>query len=162
MNYIFNKEKLEQVLSDFYSSTDIAIALYDASERMVASAHAYSGCCSLIRSKEQCVKNCELSDLIHMKEVSKDRKILQYTCHAGLMETIFPIVYDDVLIAYLQIGQFRDEKQVYSTEKKLRDTAERYGLDFHKLHSLYGELSVISEEKLRAVCNIMEILIKSF
>lgn len=109
MDYIFNKEKLEQVLSDFYNSTGIAVALYDASMQSIAGAPAcHSPYCTYIRNRGECIKNCSQSNFIHMKEVSLNRKISRYTCHAGLMETILPIIYEDVLIAYIQIGQFRD------------------------------------------------------
>jgi ligand-binding sensor protein len=64
-----------------------------------------------------------------MKEASLNRKICRYTCHAGLIEVIFPIIYDDVLIAYIQIGQFRDAERRYSSEDRLPEIAEKYGLN---------------------------------
>ena len=162
MDYIFNKDKLRQVLSDFYKSTGIAVALYDSDEREIASSPDYSDFCSCIRAKKQCVENCDISNLLHMKRVSQDRKTLSYTCHAGLMETIFPIVYEDVLIAYLQIGQFRDAEGIYSSEKKLAESAKRYGFDENELLKFYESVPVVSKEKLYSICNIMEILITSF
>ena len=162
MDCIFNKEKLCRVLSDFYSSTGIAITLYDAAENIVATSPVYSGYCALIRTKGVCVENCDRSNFIHMKEVASEHGISRYTCHAGLMETILPIVYEDVLIAYLQIGQFRDAEGIYSSEEGLIKSAERYGFDKGELLKRYGELPIISAEKLGAICNILEILIKSF
>ena len=162
MDCIFDKEKLGRVLSDFYSSTDIAITLYDASKTVVATSPVYSRCCSLIRTKRQCVENCERSNLVHMKEVSEKYGVSRYTCHAGLMETILPIIYDGIIIAYLQIGQFRDAEGIYSSEERLMETASKYGFDKTELINRYGELPLVSEEKLRAICNILEILIKSF
>ena len=78
------------------------------------------------------------------------------------MEIILPIIYEDVLIAYLQIGQLRDEKGVYTSAEKLTAIARQYGLDADKLISLYEKTLGISQEKLHSVCNILEILIKSF
>ncbi len=162
MKYIFDKWKLEAVLADFYRSTGIAITLYDASERIVATSPAYTRCCSLIRTKKKCVENCECSNLIHMKEVLDHGGNCRYTCHAGLMEMIVPIMYDGVLIAFLQIGQFRDAQQIYSSSQRILETADRYGFDRDQLLTLYNEVPVVSEEKLQAVCNVMEILIKFF
>ena len=162
MNCIFDKEKIERVLSDFYSSTGIAITLYDASETIIATSHIYAEFCSYIRSKRQCVKNCDTSNFVHMKEVSECRRITCYSCHAGLKEIILPIIYEDVLIAYLQIGQLRDEEEGNTSAEKLAAIARQYGLDTDKLISLYEKTTAISQEKLRSVCNILEILIKSF
>lgn len=162
MNCIFDKEKIERVLSDFYSSTGIAITLYDASETIIATSPIFAEFCSYIRSKRQCVKNCDTSNFVHMKEVSECRRITCYSCHAGLKEIILPIIYEDVLIAYLQIGQLRDEDVGDTSAEKLAAIARQYGLDADKLISLYEKTTAISQEKLRSVCNILEILIKSF
>jgi len=163
MDYIFNKEKLTQVLYDFYNSTGIAVALYDTSMQSIAGAPlSHSRYCSHIRNRGECVQNCVQSNLIHMKEVSLNRKICRYTCHAGLMETILPIIYEDVLIAYIQIGQFRDAEQRYSAEDKLPEVAERYGFSLQELLARYEVLPVISEEKLHSLYHILDIIVKSF
>ena len=162
MECIFNKEKLHTVLFDFYKSTGIAIALYDANETEVAFSPIYSECCALIRTKSECVKCCERSNEIHMDVVEQSRRISCYSCHAGLMEAILPIIYDGVLIAYLQIGQFRDAEKEYSSEKGLRESAKKYGFDTEALLCAYEKLPIVSREKLQAICNILDILIKSF
>ena len=162
MNCIFDKEKIERVLSDFYSSTGIAITLYDASETIIATSPIYAEFCSYIRSKRQCVKKCDTSNFVHMKEVSERRQITCYSCHAGLEEIILPIIYEDVLIAYLQIGQLRDAEDGDTYAEKMAVIARQYGLDADKLVSLYEKTPVISQEKLRSVCSILEILIKFF
>lgn len=163
MDYIFNKEKLTQVLSDFYNSTGIAVALYDASKQSIAGAPSYhSPYCTYIRNRGECIQNCAQSNFIHMKEVSLNRNISCYTCHAGLMETILPIIYEDVLIAYIQIGQFRDLEQRYSSEDELQEVAKRYGFSLKELLTLYKELPVISEKKLHSLYYIVDIIVKSF
>ena len=66
------------------------------------------------------------------------------------------------LLQYLQIGQLRDAEGVYTFAEKSAAIARQYGLDADKLISLYEKTPAISEEKLHSVCNILEILIKSF
>jgi AraC-like DNA-binding protein len=162
MDYIFNKEKIQQVLSDFYNSTGIAVALYDASQNGVTGSPSYTGYCAYIRTHTPCIEQCSQSNLIHMKEVFSNRRIHCYTCHAGLMEAILPIVYEDVLIAYIQIGQFRDAEARYSSAEELAAVAVRYGFDPHQLLALYERLPVVSEERLHSLCHIVDILVKSF
>ena len=163
MDYIFHKEKLKQVLSDFYNSTGIAVALYNASMQSVASApNHHTPYCTCIREQDGCVERCTQSNLIHMKEVSKNRTITCYTCHGGLMEAILPIVYEDVLIAYIQIGQFQDAEHRYSSKEQLPAVAERYGIRYEHLLALYEQLPVVAEERLHSLCHIVDILVKSF
>ena len=162
MDYIFNKEKLEALISDFYISTGIAITLYDASENVVTKSPVFCGYCTCIREKEACVQNCDRSNWTHMEIAAAQKSTHSYTCHAGLMETITPILYEDVVIAYLQIGQFRDREKFYSSPEKLQDAAKRYGLPEETLLALYESVPVISRNKLRALLNIINILIRSF
>ena len=162
MNCIFGKEKLKQALSDFYNSTGIAVTLYDASKQSIAWSPIYSRYCTYIRKCEECIGHCSQSNLIHMKEVESDRQISRYTCHAGLMEMIMPIIYEDVLIAYIQIGQFRDAEHRYSVADKLPRIAEQYGFSSEQLLVLYDELPLVSEQRLHSLCHIVDILVKSF
>ena len=161
MEYIFNTDKIEQVISDFYRTTGIAVAFYDASGKQVA-ASPVSECCSYIHTNPVCKENCALSTLIRMKEVQPNRRMYCYSCHAGLMESFFSVMYEDVLIAYLLIGQLRDEEGEFSCTEWIAETAKRYDLDAKKLLSLYRERPMVSQSKLQAVCSIVEILIRSF
>lgn len=162
MDYIFNTEKLEALVSDFYISTGIAVTLYDASGSVVTKSPIFTDCCACIRRKEACVESCDRSDKVHMEQAAGSKRICRYTCHGGLMEVITPILYEDVVIAYLQIGQFRDAEQIYSNEPLVRQTAARYGFDPDQLLKLYKKVPVLSKEKLRALLNIIHILIRSF
>ena len=162
MDYIFHREKLEALVSDFYISTGIAITLYDASGAVVTKSPVFTDCCACIRRKEACVENCNRSDREHMELAAKSREICRYTCHGGLMEVITPVLYEDVVIAYLQIGQFRDGEESYSNEGLVQKTALRYGFDPEQLLDLYRKVPVLSKERLRAVLRIVNILIRSF
>lgn len=162
MKYIFNAEKIKRLLSNFYISTGIAVTFYDQDTHMIATSPVYSDYCRCIRQKKECVKNCHLSNLTHMKEAAESGEMVSYTCHAGLMETILPVHYEGTLIGYMQIGQFRDTEGVYSGESGASDAAERYGLDVAHTLSLYRALPSVSEEKLEALQEILLIIIRSF
>ena len=75
---------------------------------------------------------------------------------------ILPILYENLPIAYIQIGQFRDTEHRYSSEECLSEIAKRYGLSAKRLSELYRELPLVSEERLHSLCHIVDILVKSF
>lgn len=162
MEITFNTEKLERMMCDFYSCTGMAATLYDASKKIVAASPAFTGFCSFIRTNKQCMENCNNSDRFHMEEALRTRQICEYTCHAGLKEVIIPIIYEDVLIAYLQVGQMRDENQSYFSLEKLKEISVKYGLHIDKLLGLYGEVPIVSSEKYNAACHILEVMVRSF
>ena len=162
MDYIFNIEKIKRLLFDFYIATGIAVTFYDSEMNMVATSPTHSDYCMRIREDGERKKNCNRSNLAHMKEAARSRTTISYTCHAGLMETIMPVIYEDTLIAFMQIGQFRDGGENYSSEEKVGSALELYGLEREPMLKLYGEIPVVSSEKFDALQKILLILIKNF
>lgn len=162
MVYVFEKEKLNQLVSDFYTSTGIAITLYDSNMSVIATSPIYTDYCICVRKKKSCVSHCDKSNYIHMQEALETKSPVFYTCHAGLTETITPIFYEDTLIAYIQTGQFRLTDNTVSKEPYLKALTEQHGLSFERLKELYTKTPMVSKEKLQAMQNILNILIKSF
>ena len=150
------------MLCDFYNCTGMAATLYDESKKIVATSPARTGFCSFVRTNQKCLENCDESDRCHMEEAFRTHQVCTYTCHAGLTEIVIPIIYEDVLIAYLQVGQMRDERQDYISLEKLKELSVKYGYHIDKLLSLYGEVPIVSSEKYNSACNVIEVLIKSF
>ena len=97
-----------------------------------------------------------------MKKASSLNQTVSYTCHAGLMETIIPVTYEDTIIGYMQIGQFRDKYEFYSSPQKIQVALEKYKLSTKTGIKLYQELPVVSKEKLASLKEILLILIKNF
>ncbi len=161
MNYIFNAERIKRILYDFYVSTGIAVTFYDSETNVVATSPIRSDYCNRIREEKECVKRCNLSNLTHMADL-KGKGAVSYTCHAGLMETIMPVYYEETLIAYMQIGQFRDEAGRFSTREFAEGAARRYGIDPKETLPLYDKLQIVSGERLKALEEILIILIENF
>ena len=59
----------------------------------------------------------------------------------------------------MQIGQFRDQDQKYSSEKNVKLVAKKYNLNQKTMIELYQTLPVVSKEKFNALQKILIILI---
>ena len=162
MNYIFDKEKISLLITDFYKSTGVAVTLYDAEEHIIATSSEFTAFCSCIRAKKECVALCDLSNSKNFKAISHDKAAHLYTCHAGLLEIIVPIFYEDVLIAYMQLGQLRDSEEIYTRSESVADVAKKHGFDEKELARCYASVPVVTREKLTSLFHIMDTLIKSF
>lgn len=161
MSYVFNYQKINDLLNDFYKSTGIAVGFYDALFNPIGGSNVLSPYCEKIKSNGLACKQCDMSNLKGMRLAENDNKTLVYTCHAGLVETITPVVFDGVTIAYMQTGQFIDTERIYSSEEKVLASEKKYGFNAGVLLSIYKNLPVVSKEKLSALNNIMNVLIKS-
>lgn len=160
MNYFFDTDKINKLLDDFYLTTGIAVVFYD-SEMNLKVKTKHSQYCLCIRQDSTRKRNCNRSNLAHMKEAAQSKKTVCYTCHAGIMETIIPVIYEETIIGFMQIGQFRDETGEYSSSEKVALALEAYKLPSDQMLRLYEELPVVSDEKFEALKKIMRILIKS-
>ncbi len=159
--YIFEREKLERLISDFYTATGVATVLYDADGRTVAKSPIYTPLCAALRGSSGVIAACDASDAVHLREAREQGSAVLYTCHAGLCELIKPVYFEDTPIAFLQIGQFRMEGSCETGDALLVRAAERYGLDPARLSSLCDTVPTVTPERLCALENMLDMLTKA-
>ena len=159
MDYIFDKEKIRVLLTDFYATTGIAVTLYDLNMKHVAKSPVYSAYCTWVQACKGAP--CDESDRAHICEVKKTGKMVAYRCHAGLMEITTPVFYENTLIAYLQIGQFVDEEGEYASREHAQRALCEYGDDGSTLR-LYDNLPIVSKQKREALVRMLGTIVKSF
>ena len=160
-SYIFERERLERLISDFYTATGVATVLYDAGGRIVAKSPIYTPFCAALRKKEGAVAACDGSDAAHFDEAREVGGAVLYTCHAGLCEVLKPVYVENTLIALLQIGQFRMRGAEDTGDARLLRVGERYGIAEEELLSLYEEVPTVTPERVRALENMLDMLTKA-
>lgn len=102
----FNLTKLNNLLKDFYILTKIRITVFDDSFNELA-AYPTDNCsiCALIRANDKGNARCKASDQSAFQIVQDSKTIYTYTCHAGLTESVAPIIIGNIVIGYLFFGQ---------------------------------------------------------
>ena len=162
MNYFFDKDRILSAICDFYAGTGIAVALYDAAGNTVAGTPIYSSFCEFIRQNDDVKLACHLCDKQMIKKVQDTKQPLAYTCHAGLVEVTTPILYEDMVIAYMQIGQFRDREGAYSNLNEVCRRMAGYGFKRDELCPFYAKVPEVGQTQLQGLLSIMNIIIRSF
>lgn len=161
MKIDFNLKKLQQVMIDFYNCTNIPITLFDRDCKcLFGYGRQYAYCSNLRNLSPDIANECIISDEKHFARAKETATTILYTCHAGICETVTPIFYQNVIIAYLMLGKFRDEEQVYSSSKTVRKAAKKYDLDAKEKLKEYRELPVMSASQLQSAINILKICIR--
>jgi AraC-like DNA-binding protein len=115
--------------------------------------------CLYIQENRSNVIKCGNDSIFYKKKAKQERKTIIYSCHAGLCETVTPIILDNTVVGYIMLGKFIDEDNYYSTIEKVKETAKRYNLDENKLLSLYEKLPIISTKHLHSAINILQLCI---
>lgn len=103
--------------------------------------------------------NCQKNDA-HYKEVAKkELKTVVYTCHAGLCETITPIIFDNIIVGHIICGKFVDAEHRYSSIEKVKEFAVQHNADPDEFVALYKKLPVVSSKQISGAINILNICI---
>lgn len=159
-SYIFEKERLCRLLADFYTAVGVAAVLYDADGAEVVKTPMYAASCAALREAPAFRATCDRSDATHLAKVRADGDTLRYLCHAGMCEVIKPIYYEGVVIAFLQIGQFRLAGCEGEGEARLAAAARACGYPADRALATLRSLPVVSHERLAAIEGMMDVLIR--
>ena len=103
---------------------------------------------------------CGKSDEFYKQKAKKERKPVKYTCHAGLVEVIYPVEADNTVIGYIQCGKFVDKEKKFSSVAKAKAAAKKYNLNEQELLRCYKDLPVVSAKKLNSTLFLLEKFIK--
>lgn len=140
---IYDLDKMQALLKDFYSLTGIKICIYDKNENELCYyPEKHSGFCKLVRKYPHLKSKCDECDKYAFKECKKIHKQYTYTCHAGLLECISPIIINENIIGYIAIGQIRSHNPPKSINEKFLDE--------------YNNLPIIPFEKISASMRILD------
>jgi len=109
MKLAFDETQLLELMKDFYLSTGIRIVLFDDEYQKLLSYPA-SDCsfCQLMKSHASTRQLCQQSDQNSFVQCSRQKRLVLYHCHAGLIEAVIPLLDNHIIIGYLMFGQISD------------------------------------------------------
>lgn len=108
----YDLQKMQDLLQDFYNLTDIKLCIYDNAENELCFyPEKLSAFCALLRSDKEMDARCKNCDRHAFSVCKKTREQYVYTCHAGLLECVSPILYGERIIGYIVLGQIKTHEQ---------------------------------------------------
>ncbi len=149
---IYDMEKLTKLFKDFHLLTGIKICIYDQYEQEIGYyPEKYAPFCKVLRENKEMEKRCLRCDKKAFDICKKSHEQYTYICHAGLLESVSPVLYDDVVVGYIVVGQVRLlENDRWTNEKEFKQLPE-----FTCLKENYEKIPVLSREKISAALNIL-------
>lgn len=153
----YDAKKLEKVLSDFSLATKININFVDADFSKSALCNlTHNEYCRAIQETRDGCERCRASDTELMRRCKETKKPETHLCHAGLVDIAVPLFHNETLLGYIILGQMKTTAD-FSDAKKL---TARLGLDARKMQEYYEKLPIHTDEAVRGVTGIAEILAK--
>lgn len=122
LKLFIDKEELLKIMRAFYTLTHIKATLYDSDYNEVI-AYPEKSCdfCSLVRARH--VDRCNISDKTAFEICQQQQRVLDYFCHAGLMEVISPLTKGNSVIGYIMFGQMMKRE---NREEEMKKIAKKY------------------------------------
>jgi len=153
----YDVEKLKSAISDFYNSTGVNINFLKKDFTSISDRTSWrEGYCSMIQRIPEGRRRCMCSDKCILEKCSLSKKAEVHVCHAGLVDVAAPVVYNGEVIAYLILGQMKNEVDFSSVKKYISDLE----LDFDLLKNNYDKMTAYDEEKLKSIANLATMLTK--
>ena len=144
-----NTINLSVILRDFYVLTKIRIVIFDNEFREVmAYPGEQEGFCAMLRSDPEADKKCQSSDRAACQQCARTRFLVQYQCHAGLTETVLPILDEDKVLAYVMFGQILSQQNTAIVPRLKQQHPE--------LSHLIDRIPVKSAEELQAAATVLQ------
>lgn len=153
----FDIVKLNSLLKDFYSLTNIRITVFDDSfHELTSYPESIAPFCQIIRSTQTGAAHCHICDLQACETATKTRSLYTYQCHAGLTESITPILLGNIIIGYLFFGHVLSFSSHEEGWRHVSQLCKSYPLSMRKLKDVFQEQPLISNETIRSASHIMQ------
>ena len=152
---IFNIEKLQNLLKDFYNITHIRITVFDeARNELVSYPREVAPWCRIIRSCPEGRRACELCDQNACAAAEKHGTTI-YRCHAGLTEAVRPLYIRDILVGYLLIGHAFAYPSFKEGWAVIEHSCSPLPIDKKALRESVSQATPLSEDYIRSASHIL-------
>ena len=149
----YNLKKMQELLHDFYYLTQIKICIYDsAGNELCFYPEKLTPFCAMLREDKEMDERCRACDRHASAQCKRSHVQYVYTCHAGLVEGISPILYDDRIIGYIAVGQIKSDPSADFGALADQIPEERREI----LEELFRQLPVTEEERISCAMRILD------
>ena len=141
---VYDIQKMQELLHDFYNLTGIKMCIYDSEEHELCFyPEKLTPFCRALREDGAMDEQCRACDRRAFAACKATHRRTAYTCHAGLIECFSPILYEDKIVGYIVIGQIRPRERPFA------------GTDA-RLAALYERLPTVAEDKIDSAIHILD------
>ncbi len=153
MNIRYNVEKLKEIIDELGEVTGLALAILDSEFNFLyMRAREDDDFCDSLQVMKECRLNCAASDDKMLLECKRTGKPHTHFCHAGLRDTVVPILKNGSAVGYVIIGRLRPDCELSLDASPFADEPELW-------RERYSRLSYLSERQLGSMINLLSHLL---
>ena len=153
----YDFQQLDGILKDFHTAVGIRISIFDDEFNPVTeypkTAPAF---CRCIRESAAGKEGCKKCDRDACLRAAKLRAPHIYVCHAGITEAIMPIQLGGGVLGYAILAHMLPKENLDDAVENACAIAEKYGVAHEKSRAALGEISVKTEDEIRAAATLLD------
>ncbi len=161
MRAVFDKNELYKALETFHVLSRANVTVFNSDFEAICAYGGFPEYCEKLRLDPALEKKCLQSDRRFAKRCAAERKSITYACHAGIVETILPIIRGDMLLGYIIFGGLKDAENKYSSETTVKKACEKYSLKSEEYLGYYQNLLSVNRKQLDAYSRVLELQIEN-
>lgn len=157
MSNLFDVNRLQNLLKDFYTAVGIRISVFDEQFSLVTeypiNAPKY---CSYIRTTERGTNGCRTCDLAACERAAKMQEAHIYVCHAGITEAITPIRFENDVLGYVILAHMMPLEGYEKAFENAVKRCESYGLNKALAQEYLSEITPRNQEQILACTHLLD------
>ncbi len=157
---IVNRPAFEQAADLYYRLTRMTVSFPDREGNIVFYPDKErSEFCRLIQSTERGRELCQCSDKRAAEIALRDKRPMFYTCHAGLIDVVVPIIVGKERIGCFYSGQsLTESKPSDEGFDSVRACVADLNLDEDELRKAYQQVTRVDPERLELAVELLSII----
>lgn len=154
----FDIDKLNLILADFHRLTGVTVSVFNANHTQLTFwPKTMPDFCLMMKNSPKGNNACNESDKEACLKCGILKKPYTFTCHAGLIDTAVPIIYDNKILGYMMFGQVIDkDSDIDEAFSIVKERCEKYNFDEADLKNFFYSLKRKSGEELMSAANILQ------
>lgn len=143
----YNSKKLDEIVRQFYLSTNVNISILDSYYTPIVQKGAQIPYCRIVQSNKSGRLGCLSSTRALLDRASKSMSTELRLCHAGLVEIVVPLLSQGEIIGYVLLGYIRPDEQIYTDDPvKIPEWGDAY--------EEYNKMKKISSLRISALVGL--------
>lgn len=152
----YDVEAIKEFLNHFHKITNLTISFWDNNmNQLIFQPSVMPEFCRMIKSSRKGNQRCLVSDEILCSKCKSTLTPETHLCHAGLVDTAIPIMFDDKLFGFVMFGQVKDAGLEKGNYEEIEKLSRELKLPVDKLYQAYKALDSFDRDKVNSAAKVL-------
>ena len=148
---------MKELMKDFFLLTGIRIVLFDQNyHELLSYPDTHCRFCQIMKNSRETSRQCDESDRTSFQKCQREKHLIIYHCHAGLIEAAAPLMDNRAVIGYMMFGQISDAADTAELACILKKNSGLRPRKEAETADLTEDIPIKTGDQIQAAAKIME------